>query len=62
MNDSANNETLIEAAAATIGLSIPPDARPGVAFDFERLRGMARLLMDHPLAATDEALPVLRYD
>lgn len=62
MNGAARGEGAIEAAAAAIGLPLPPESLPGVAFDFERLRAMAELLMKHPLSATVEVLPVLRHD
>jgi len=62
MSESTDTEAFVKVTAAAIGLPIPADALPGVVFDIERLRRMADLLMAHPLATSDEALPILRHD
>jgi len=62
MSETVDAEMRIEAAAAVLGVSLPPESLAGVAFDFDRLRAMAELLMKHSLSATDEALPVFRHE
>ncbi|NYZ11344.1 DUF4089 domain-containing protein [Azospirillum sp. RWY-5-1] len=48
----------VDQAAAVIGLPIDPAHRPGVIMNFERVAGMAALVLDLPLSDTDEVAPV----
>ncbi len=48
----------VDATAATLGLPIPDDLRPGVLRYFGLAAGLAGLVMQHPLAPEEEAAPV----
>ncbi len=48
----------VDQAAAVIGLPIDPAHRPGVIMNFERVAGMAALVLGLPLSDTDEVAPV----
>jgi hypothetical protein len=48
----------VDASAATLGLPIPADLRPGVLRYFGLAAGLAELVMQHPLTPEDEAAPV----
>ena len=50
----------IDAAAATLGLKITHEQRPGVTRFFELAAGMAELLQGLPLTAADEPGNVFR--
>ncbi len=47
-------EQQVDAAAALIGLPIPPEYREGVVRYFGIAHAMAQLVMDHPLTPADE--------
>ncbi len=53
-------ETHLDALAATVGLPIAPEHRPGVAANLARAAQLARLVMDFPLPDEAEAGPVFR--
>ena len=50
-----DHSAYIQAAAATLGLKIPAEARPGVALYFGLAADMAELLQGLPLTAADES-------
>jgi hypothetical protein len=50
----------IDAAAATLGLKIPAQQRPGVTSFFNLAAGMAELLQGLPLTSADEPGNVFR--
>ena len=52
MNDST---AYIDAAAATLGLQITPEQRPGVTLFFNLAANMAELLNGMPLTPADES-------
>ena len=50
-----DHSAYIQAAAATLGLTIPTEARAGVALYFGLAAEMAELLQGLPLTAADES-------
>jgi len=60
MKDRFDAAGFVTAAADFIGLEIAPAHRPGVIMNMERIGGLARLVMEFPLADEDEPAPVFR--
>ena len=51
-------ERYVDAAAATLGLPLPPEHRPGVLAHFEVAAGLADLVLAQPLRLDQDPAPV----
>ncbi|MBD2022376.1 DUF4089 domain-containing protein [Leptolyngbya sp. FACHB-36] len=57
MTDPIDPSAFVDAAAALIGLPIPPDYRPSVIANFERIQAIAQLVNEFPLPDDVEVGP-----
>ncbi|NJL01925.1 MAG: DUF4089 domain-containing protein [Spirulinaceae cyanobacterium SM2_1_0] len=48
----------LDAAAPLLQLPIPPEARPGVIANLERLNEIAQLVLEYPLPESTDPAPV----
>ena len=53
-------DAFIAAAAAAIGLPLPPEYRPGVRQNWETVTRMARLVLEAEMDEREEPAPVYR--
>ena len=60
--DRANIESMLDANAAALGLTLDAEYRPGVLMNLERIAIQARTLMEFELADELELAPVFSHD
>ncbi len=60
MDDRFDVAAYVTAASDFIGLPLAPAHRPGVIANTERIAGLARLVMEFPLADEEEPATVFR--
>jgi hypothetical protein len=58
MSREFDAERFVDAAAPAVGLTLDPAHRPGVVANIARIRQMAWLVLDFPLAEEVEPAPV----
>jgi hypothetical protein len=54
-------DSMVDANASALGLSISAEHRPGVLMNFERIANQAQTLMDFALGEDVELAPVFRH-
>ena len=58
----ADIESMVDANAAALGLTIDAEHRPGVLINFEHIANLAQTAMEFPLGEEVELAPVFSHD